>query len=288
MLSTHLTNKRESSFLPIATLRHRARAQIMGKVTIAWGPLYWESLEDILVCCKDKLTILHLFDALYASLFFYYKCSNLIQALCETQLVPRLQEDDCQVIFNELRVAKGQRTETPPAAFISCWLCTFILLIRNASCICPGSFSVISFIASGVGLVALVKPSHFNSKRPENSLVLGGAFAGTHPSSTDLKRPSWMMAGCRELTFIRLSFFSYRYEDNLIMEHYCPYRFSMQFSFHQDGTADLNLDNFLDLEIMTCCHPRAHTLWNKVSGITSWAMRSTREKYHSCISRVVI
>ncbi|KAJ8437553.1 hypothetical protein Cgig2_017906 [Carnegiea gigantea] len=30
--------------------------------------------------------------------------------------------------------------------------------------------------------------------------------------------------------------------------------------------------------------PRAHTLWNKVSSITSWAMHFTWDKNHSCIS----
>ena len=49
----------------------------------SYKPFYWEWLEDILVRCKDKLTTLHLFDALYASLFLYDRCSNLIRAVCE-------------------------------------------------------------------------------------------------------------------------------------------------------------------------------------------------------------
>ncbi|KAJ8443803.1 hypothetical protein Cgig2_017284 [Carnegiea gigantea] len=58
---------------------------------------------------------------------------------------------DCQVIFDELEVAIGQRTETFLAAFLSCWLCIFILPVRDAGCIRPGTFSVASFMASGVG-----------------------------------------------------------------------------------------------------------------------------------------
>ncbi|KAJ8443252.1 hypothetical protein Cgig2_010147 [Carnegiea gigantea] len=58
---------------------------------------------------------------------------------------------DCQVIFDELGVAIGQRTETFLAAFLSCWLCIFILPVRDAGCIRPGTFSVASFMASGVG-----------------------------------------------------------------------------------------------------------------------------------------
>ena len=48
-------------------------------------------------------------------------------------------------------MAIGQRTETILAAFLSCWLCTFILPVRDASCIRPGTFGVGSFMASGVG-----------------------------------------------------------------------------------------------------------------------------------------
>ena len=50
-------------------------------------PPWWskESLKtrDILIRCKDKLTTLHLFDALYASLFLYEWCPDLIRAVCE-------------------------------------------------------------------------------------------------------------------------------------------------------------------------------------------------------------
>ncbi|KAJ8425658.1 hypothetical protein Cgig2_015326 [Carnegiea gigantea] len=58
---------------------------------------------------------------------------------------------DYQAIFDELGVATGQRTETFLAAFLSCWLCTFILPVRDAGCIRPGTFSIASLMASGVG-----------------------------------------------------------------------------------------------------------------------------------------
>ncbi|KAJ8431985.1 hypothetical protein Cgig2_005914 [Carnegiea gigantea] len=48
------------------------------------------------------------------------------------------------VVFDELGVPKGERTETFLAAFLSCWLCLFALLIRDAGCIRPGTFSVAS------------------------------------------------------------------------------------------------------------------------------------------------
>ncbi|KAJ8424464.1 hypothetical protein Cgig2_009781 [Carnegiea gigantea] len=151
----------------------------------AYMPLYWEWLEDILVCYKDKLTTFHLFDALYALLFLYdrfpglpllrhlynevvptqWKLTNRLPLHCIYLFITYLkpmrghkgkltidqwitfgfqgpskyhisrksgQENhtpnpgilsfiistrargwgDCQVIFDEQEVAKGQRTET--------------------------------------------------------------------------------------------------------------------------------------------------------------------------------
>ncbi|KAJ8425344.1 hypothetical protein Cgig2_000649 [Carnegiea gigantea] len=56
-----------------------------------------------------------------------------------------------QIIFDEVGVAIGQRTETFLTAFLFCWLCVFILLVRDTGCIRPDTFSVTSFMASGVG-----------------------------------------------------------------------------------------------------------------------------------------
>ncbi|KAJ8449515.1 hypothetical protein Cgig2_005537 [Carnegiea gigantea] len=126
----------------------------------------------------------------------------------------------------------------------------------DAGCIRPGTFSIASLMASGIGyclptailasiykglnelshslhpgrsgghfpahfryawlaknfdiydyLVTLVEPSRFGLKRPKNSLVLGGAFAGIHPSSTDLRRLLWMTISYRGPTLLILSAF---------------------------------------------------------------------------------
>ncbi|KAJ8440281.1 hypothetical protein Cgig2_031595 [Carnegiea gigantea] len=53
---------------------------------------------------------------------------------------------------------------------------------------------------------------------------------------------------------IHLSFVSYHCEDNLIMEHYCPDRFSRYFGFYQDVPDDLDFDNLPDSETMLCYH----------------------------------
>jgi len=48
-------------------------------------------------------------------------------------------------------VAIRQHTEIFFAAFLSCWLCVFILPVRDIDCIHTDTFSVASFMASGMG-----------------------------------------------------------------------------------------------------------------------------------------
>ncbi|KAJ8424222.1 LOW QUALITY PROTEIN: hypothetical protein Cgig2_011633 [Carnegiea gigantea] len=72
------------------------------------------------------------------------------------------------------------------------------------------AYELVSEASSSLSIVkfsVLVKPSCFSSKKPENSLVLGGAFAGIHPSPTNLKRLSWMTTSYQELTSLILSAF---------------------------------------------------------------------------------
>jgi len=47
---------------------------------------------------------------------------------------------ESHVIFDELGVPKCERTETFLMAFLSCWLCLFIIPLRYAGCIRPGTF----------------------------------------------------------------------------------------------------------------------------------------------------
>jgi len=237
---------------------HKSLARLPQYGEFSHKLVYWEWLEDIIVRYRDKLTIFHLFDALYASLFLYDQCLKLIRVVCGywcpemntlhtskgevslsifdihsflglpllgrlyDEVIPTQREltnklplcctylftsyhklmqghkgkptieqwiviwfrghnkyqfsrksinnriphpkilssiigagphgwGDFQVIFEKLGVAIGQRTETFLAAFLSYWLCTFIFPVRDASCIRPGTFSVASFMASGIG-----------------------------------------------------------------------------------------------------------------------------------------
>ncbi|KAJ8421856.1 hypothetical protein Cgig2_024526 [Carnegiea gigantea] len=77
---------------------------------------------------------------------------NPITSLCKPDCIRGTRGwSDYQAIFDELGVATGQRTETFLAAFLSCWLCIFILPVRDAGCIRPGTFSIASLMASSVG-----------------------------------------------------------------------------------------------------------------------------------------
>ncbi|KAJ8432328.1 LOW QUALITY PROTEIN: hypothetical protein Cgig2_032335 [Carnegiea gigantea] len=141
---------------------HKSWARLLFHGEFSYKPLYWKCLEDILVRCKDKLITFHLFDALYGSLFRYDKCSNPIRVGPNKYHVTKKSDQENQTphlgIFSSIIdagargwVAKGQRTETFLAVFLSCWLCTFILPVRDAGCIRPGTFSIASFMASSVG-----------------------------------------------------------------------------------------------------------------------------------------
>ncbi|KAJ8442297.1 hypothetical protein Cgig2_011220 [Carnegiea gigantea] len=57
--------------------------------------------------------------------------------------------NESHVVFDELGVPKGERTETFLTAFLSCWLCLFALPVRDAGCIRPGTFSVASSMEGG-------------------------------------------------------------------------------------------------------------------------------------------
>ena len=45
---------------------------------------------------------------------------------------------------------KGQHTETFLSVILSCQLCTFVLPVRDTSCIHPGTFNIALFMALGI------------------------------------------------------------------------------------------------------------------------------------------
>jgi len=57
--------------------------------------------------------------------------------------------NESYAVFDELGMPKGERTETFLVAFLSCWLSLFILLVRDAGCIHPGTFVVASSMEGG-------------------------------------------------------------------------------------------------------------------------------------------
>ncbi|KAJ8427655.1 LOW QUALITY PROTEIN: hypothetical protein Cgig2_002942 [Carnegiea gigantea] len=243
-----------------------ARLPFYGEFT--YKPLNWEWLEDVFVHHKDKLTSLHLFDA----------------------LVP-----------TGTMFSRSEYTETFLAAFLCCWLCTFILTAGDASCIHLGTFNITSFMMLDIGyclLVAILVSSNNGLNRISHSSHPRATFLpifsmdgwknnldtenfGREASSSlglvnyngfgrdnfakdfhwhssiinYLKETFKMMASYQELTlliFIHSSFTSYYGDNNCDMEHYCLDPFNRQFGFHKDVLVGLNFNNLPDLETMLC------------------------------------
>ncbi|KAJ8422044.1 hypothetical protein Cgig2_001036 [Carnegiea gigantea] len=146
---------------------------------------------------------------------------------------------DFQVIFDELAVTKGKRIETFMAAFLSSWLCTFILPVRDAGCICFGTFSIPSFVALGVGyclptatlasvykgLNEISRSSHSGRAKPfqleeAQQLISSLRHFRWHSSIINRHKETLLHDGkLLSVDFayffsICLSFISYRYEDN--------------------------------------------------------------------------
>ncbi|KAJ8449514.1 hypothetical protein Cgig2_005536 [Carnegiea gigantea] len=146
LLSTHIKIKEN---LPSYQLLHHdieseckswAKLPLYGE--FSYKSFYWEWLEDILIRRnKDHVSrkpdqdnpILHL---------------GILSAITNTGA---RRWGDCQAIFDKLGVAIGQHTETCLATFLSYWLCTFILPVRDTGCIRPGTFSIASLMSSGIG-----------------------------------------------------------------------------------------------------------------------------------------
>jgi len=86
-------------------------------------------------------------------------CQRRVPILDYVSLHTEVREwNESHVVFNELGMPRGERTETFFAAFPSCWLWLFILLVRDAGCIRPKSFSVPSSMEGGQ-TYSLLRPS---------------------------------------------------------------------------------------------------------------------------------
>ncbi|XP_056683857.1 uncharacterized protein [Spinacia oleracea] len=62
---------------------------------------------------------------------------------------PRSWSHKMYEAFRILRIPEAHHRQTYLAAFLSCWLCAFVLPVSDLGCIRPGSFKPASFLASG-------------------------------------------------------------------------------------------------------------------------------------------
>ena len=57
--------------------------------------------------------------------------------------------NESHAVFDELGVPKREHRKTFVTAFLSCWLCLFILPVKDAGCIRPETFLVASSMEGG-------------------------------------------------------------------------------------------------------------------------------------------
>ncbi|KAH6762260.1 hypothetical protein C2S52_019693 [Perilla frutescens var. hirtella] len=129
--------------------------------------------------------------------------------------------------FEKLDVKERYVTQTYLAAYLSCWLCSFVLPEDDANLIRPETFKMASMMASGreVALTVLVLASIY---RAENIWYVDD---GEAPES----HQCYFMA-------IRSNYLTKRLGDHFIIEPYSPHQFSRQFGYYQSLPGVLDQD----------------------------------------------
>ncbi|KAL0458587.1 UNVERIFIED_CONTAM: hypothetical protein Slati_0485900 [Sesamum latifolium] len=149
---------------------------------------YWEWTEDVLSRCGKRLRLISAYDAVYASLFTYDHNSDIIKAFCEAwcpltntlltsagelsislwnlhnlaglpitgcfndEVVPSVLEltsADEKALFEKLCIEGNLKEEVYLAAYLACWLYTFVLPDKDFNSIRPSTFNMASMMASG-------------------------------------------------------------------------------------------------------------------------------------------
>ncbi|KAL2893390.1 hypothetical protein RDABS01_009299 [Bienertia sinuspersici] len=179
-----------------------------------------------------------------------------------------------------LNVPEEHRQQTYLAAFLSCWLCAFVLPLKNLGCISPSVFKPASQLASGQR-ISLAIPVLASIYRGLNEIsrsltpadhaaifllimsMLGqlSIFVATVCPFMILQDINWIGNCMRNpkdrlliddstlrqdvdfLLSIRSCFLTLRYDNDLVVESYSPHRFSRQFGFCQNIPGALKPDS---------------------------------------------
>ncbi|KNA23094.1 hypothetical protein SOVF_027810, partial [Spinacia oleracea] len=103
-------------------------------------PGWWKWTEDVLSRFGDILRVCSVYKAVQASFCLYDKDPNIICAFCESW----------SPTTNTLHTMTGEwRAITYVGAFLSCWLCTFVLPQSEDRLIRPGTFETATLMARG-------------------------------------------------------------------------------------------------------------------------------------------
>ncbi|KAJ8424351.1 hypothetical protein Cgig2_033470 [Carnegiea gigantea] len=185
--------------------------------------------------------------------------------------------NESHAVFGKLGMPKGKHTETFLVAFLSYWLCLFILLVKDTSYIYLGTFSVASSIERGQayclssailtiiyrGLSEICHSAHPGGKGghiPWNFLYAWMTkYFRTYDFDDNVssnlrmlkfsgfgRAKTFDLDGARELISSGLLEFHYK--------HHYPHRFSRQFGFYQDIPTDIVFSILPSSKIMLRLH----------------------------------
>ncbi|PIN21569.1 hypothetical protein CDL12_05726 [Handroanthus impetiginosus] len=170
--------------------------------------------------------------------------------------------------FSKLGLDRKLRDETYLAAYLACWLCTFVLSIDDVGSIRPTTFKIARMMATGrkvsLGIPVLAsiykglnkvsnssRPTHVGYSFPVHFIYAWLAcYFKTHYSvPQDIRGPKIMQFSgeAKELEqdyFIVIcsNYLLLRQGEHFVVEPYSPYRFSHQFGYYQEVPGVLGRD----------------------------------------------
>ncbi|KAL0313574.1 UNVERIFIED_CONTAM: hypothetical protein Sradi_5756700 [Sesamum radiatum] len=244
-------------------------------------------IEDVLSRCGKRLRLINVYDAVYASLFTYDHNFDIIKAFCEAWCpfantlltfagelsislwdlhdLAGLPVTGClydEVVPSALELTgadeKGGnlKEEVYLAAYLACWLCTFVLSGKDVNSIRPSTFKMASMMTNSrrVSLAILVLASIYEGGAkyydPQaRKRIHKAEFVSWACNMIVKNRPFKFVdnADAEELDHnffvaIRLSYLTLRQGDKFIIEPYSPHRFGRQFGYFQDVPGTLKYD----------------------------------------------
>ncbi|KAL0411691.1 UNVERIFIED_CONTAM: hypothetical protein Slati_3758800 [Sesamum latifolium] len=182
-----------------------------------------------------------------------------------------------ETLFEKLCIEGNLKEEVYLAAYLACWLCTFVLPDKNVNSIRPSTFKMASMMANGrrVSLAIPVLASIYEDSLPSLARIVwlkmirfsgegGVKYYDPQEARKRIHKAEFVSWACnmivknRPFRFIdnsdaeeldhdyfiaiRSSYLTLRQGDKFIIEPYSPHRFGRQFGYFQDGPGTLKYD----------------------------------------------